>query len=411
VTLTSVTFDQETKSALISWTKSTNDNFYAYIVTRHINNPTSSWDGNQEEVIRIYDQNVTSVHDPNNQGTIGFGYSYNVEVSNNSISVPSNYITLNYPTTMELPDKIGINIMSPLVNSPSGNELYFLDNGSYWGKLFSLKAFSTQSNTIVRSFEFNLSAGYSRFTLSKDASKIYCTMDDSLFVINANDFSLIKTMHLGIFVSSMAYGRDERLYVNVVSPASQKGFKVLDAETGTVLGELTEVLQYFIVTEDGNTVYGIGPTFDANGFPTGVTKLTKVNVSTDTPVAESDKEIGTYFLGLQLSPDQQHLYVGHSYGTTYGNEVIERLDPATLAHVSTWNNPRMNGFIATDTYFLTTNSDSNGAVNYIKRIGIQDNTLLDSWQLLSVSSPVVQITKTGDGLYTFGPRSWFLSWK
>jgi hypothetical protein len=69
----------------------------------------------------------------------------------------------------------------------------------------------------------------------------------------------------------------------------------------------------------------------------------------------------------------------------------------------------MNSFIATDTYFLTTNSDSNGAYNFIKRISINDNVLLDSWQLLPASRQEVQITKTGERLYVFGPRSWLIN--
>jgi len=409
VVLNSVTFDNTTKSALISWTKSTDDNFYAYIVTRHVDNPTSTWNGNKEEVIRIYDRNITSVHDPKNQGTIGFGYSYNVEVSNNNSSVTSNYITLHYPAAIELPDKIGINIWSQPLNSQSHDELYFLDDGSYWGHLSSLKAFSTQSNTIVQSFDFNMFLVFSDFAISNDDSKIYCTLEDSLFVINASDFSLNKTMHLGLFVSSMAYGRDGRLYVNVVSPAPQKGFKVLDAETGAVLGELNRVLEHFIVSEDRHTVYGIGPTFDAYGFPTGITRLTRVNVSSDTPDIVTEKEVGSIFYGLQLSPDQQRLYIGYTNSSTYGNEMIEVLDPESLTHVATSNHPRMNSFIATDTYFLTTNSDSNGAYNFIKRISINDNVLLDSWQLLPASRQEVQITKTGERLYVFGPRSWLIN--
>jgi hypothetical protein len=407
VVLVSVEFDAQSQSPLISWTKNMDADFYAYIITRHIVDPNHPWNGEEQEVTRIYDPAVTSTYDPNNPGTIGFNFVYNVNVSNNKFQVPSNYVSLNYPPAIELADQVGINIASRPLASHQRNELYFLDNGSYWGHTGSLIAFSTVSNTRVRSFDFHLPLSVAGFSLSMDESRISCLLDDSLFIINAADFSLVKSMHLNFMASTVAFGRAGRLYVRCIAPAAEKGFKMLNEETGAVVGSLNKSFN-MIVTDAGNTVYGIGPTLDANGFPTGTNTLWRIDVTTDVPVIMEAREMGVISYGLGLSADEQKLFVAYNSSQVNGNETLEELNPVTLAYVASSAQPWLREFIVTDDYVFTISEETTATYAFIKQIGIADHVLMNTWQLRATAPEQIHFSKPGNCLYIFGARSWVI---
>ncbi len=346
VQLITATWDNIQNTTTLTWTKNNDTDFSAYIITRHY--PFISRYGHEEssEVARVFDPNVTSITDKGNHA-IGFKFEYSVSVSNGNFTAASNRLDVAYPGAT-ITSITGEPIEVPVFSS-SGDKMYFVSNESYFGKTPSVKSVSTQSHSVINSFDFGYFSPYVPLALSKDDSKLFAVTENKIIGLDASSLAVALNTTLGFFGSRVACGRADRVYVVAYAPASAIGtVKILDAGTGAEIGEIriSDVqLQSMVISPDGNTLYGVGQPMD-RGNPVGMQVVYKVDISTDEPVVSSVRTASNQ-VKLQLSPNGEKLFVEqHYYPST--NTLLDVWSAATLQNIGQFNVSNMNGYLTSD---------------------------------------------------------------
>ncbi|NOS54677.1 MAG: hypothetical protein HOP37_00295 [Cyclobacteriaceae bacterium] len=386
VVLQSVTWAAGSKSPQLTWTKNTDDDFSAYIVTRYF--PFVSRYGFEEsvEVAKISDQNVTTFFDPENH-SVGFNYLYSVSVSNNKFTTESNRMEFAHPNATKISASLNPRAL-PLFSS-SGDRMYFINDETYFGRPPTLKAISTQSNEVVRSYDFAISSPYLPLALSKNDSKLYTVLENSLMVLDASGLTVSMTIPLSFYGSRIACGRADRLYVLAYAPASVKGkIKILDATTGMEVGEI-EIhdveLQSLVISPDGNTLYGVGQPMD-RGLPVGRLTIYKVDISTDIGSVLTTRTASNQ-VQLQMSSNGQKLYIEqHFYPST--NTLLDVWSSSTLESIGQFNVSNVQGYLMSDTSLLgfTYSSDEHSPSGFYYKLTLSDltgNSMSKFWQYFS----------------------------
>jgi hypothetical protein len=411
VVLKSVTWDKASKSHRLEWTKNSDADFYAYIITRHRPDDEES-----SEVTRILDQQVTTAFDAGNHA-VGFNYSYSVLVSNQKSTVESNRMEGTYPYATQL--STPLKPMNRPILSSSGDRMYFINDEAYLAHTPTLKAISTQSNSEVRSFDLKIVSPYMPLALSRDDSKLYIVFEDSLIMFDASSFTVLNTVHLNFFASEITCGRANRLYAVPYAPASSKGqIKILDATTGAVIGDLgipDVQMKSCVISPDGNTLYGVGQPMD-KGFAVGLLNIYKIDISTDMAKVLNTRTASNQ-AAIEMSSDGQKLYVSqHFYPST--NTVIDVWSASALQSIDQFTLSYMQDYLITDASIVTFTHDSYPSANYYYKLALVDlstNSLLNSWDYFSGWTGdhyfMLMFSRDNKSLYLFDEHSkcWVIS--
>lgn len=394
VVLQSVVWNNELNTPQLTWLKNNDLNFYAYIVQWEIN-------GNYHDSGLIFDREVTTYANPEvNNGAIGFTGKFKVYTYNRDQSVMSNDITFTYPEIFPFSSDPATNAKRP-IESIDGDELYTLNNDG-------VKAFSLTSNTLLRSHDM-LYKQPTGFALSKDGTKLYVIAGISpvITVLDASTFEVLKTADpvgfSGYFTNDVICGRPDRLYI---STGLTPGLKIMDASTLELVGEFP-VRGIMDISSDNNTLF-VANTDINHAW------VYSIDVTTDTPAKLQQQSASDVVRDIQLSADDQTLFVIHDYdyrfdNQTSGNKFVDYWNASTLISYNKLDIPYQPFSMWLDEGAIYI-PYGNRNLNYrepggILKYSLSSGSLLKEWKF--VEAPYACMIGQGN-LYAFGLKTWIV---
>lgn len=396
VTLLKAEWDDNIHSPVLTWTKNNDPNFYAYIIYRQDKSTIY-------EAGRVYNQDQLSMADTWNDGAIGFTFTYYVEVSNRFQSLKSNQITLSYPDLINAAPESLISFIHPII-SKNRPEFYVLEpNG--------VKALSTVTNQITRSYPMDFKYPLS-FALSKDESKLYVvsTYSPKLTVLSAATFDVIYTTDLNFNASSIICGRGDRLYLSTSWPFDGP-VKIVDSSNGNEIGDvgIHAPNGLLAISSDNNTLYVANTS--ANLYQEA--QIYKVDITTDNPQTLLTKNASDWVRGIQLSEDDQKLFVLHDIDYPAPlNNFVDCWDATSMTSVKKF-------YVANQAFDFSANATSifiisgertlqYGPPGEVYEYEISTNQVLNTWNFLHAPK-IVQASPGKTVLYVYGDSFWRLN--
>jgi hypothetical protein len=403
VTLTSVTWDGGVPQ--LTWTASSDSNFYAYCISREGN-----YGGNllppeyAPPGPKVFDRDSTSYRDASISGTvIGVRLDYRVHVSNRTVAAASNVVRLLLGDavvglTPDLSSSAGM--IPPLVPSPTLDEFYVLFRDT-------LRAYSSVSQTELRRTSLRAPG----IDVTSDGASIYATsyepafQQNILLIYSASTLALTTSRNMAGTAGTVGYalvaGRPDRAYL-----ATYSELVAIDVSDGGTVGALQLPLSNntrFVISPDANTLYAA--TTDS---------LYRIDVSTDAIAIVDRRGVTPSIADLQLSPDGARLYLGHVYGAP--SNFVEILDAASFSPVGQLAAPsdqQLFGFwvTASHLYLSQSRSDPNGIYFLPGRVVQYDRLSLAqvrSWDFVQVPR-WVSTSRDEQWFYAEGFETWVVA--
>lgn len=405
VTLQSVSWDAVTKTPLLIWTKNNDSNFKAYAIIRH--QGLTSF-----EEVRIFDQNVTSLHAISRMA-VGFDATFSVDVVNQvEVTSPSNQIALTNG------ERLSFAIPMPAYEgdrpalSSTRNEMYVIDKSG----MFGIAAVSTTTHAVIRSYQIN--SNINHFALSKDDSKLYVVSYNLLTILNAEDFSLIKQVNLNFIGGAIASGRSDRIYI--VSKGAYNGapdtgtIKILNASTGNEIGDLGIVVPgaFLSMSPDNNTLYVADPSSSQSLPLSHKGKVYQVDVRTDAASVLRQQDASDYIIAIQISADGQTLFVAHDvdYPST-PTKFVDVWSASTLQSAYKFNMPHpVLDFVANATSLFISVGEGDNSYFGVSKVDLSTKTELSAWEFLYPGARLMQVSQDKKHLYAFEQdKTWLVS--
>ena len=402
VTLNSVVWDSN--APLLTWTANSDENFYAYEVSR-----TGNWGTplNPPYLLPagpiVPDQGTLSYRDTAlGPPVIGVTVDYRLHVINRAEAASSNVVKLQYGEAVPglAADRFTTYRFAPPVPSPTTDEFYVSIHDT-------LRAYSTLTHTEARRIPLQSRS----FAVTQDGTQIlaifhdYVHGTDYLQIYAASTFALSATLAMGTNVGSNDYvlvaGRPDRAYIT-----SYNGLYVVNVDTGTTLGPyplFRYILPYdekLAISPDANTLFTSTPD-----------SVYRIDVSTDVVQIVGRRATSQRIADLQLSPDGQRLYLGHFYVAP--SNTVEILDTVSLVTIGQLAGPpdeQLSGFLVTANYLYLAHSraDAHGLFYLPGRVEQYNRTSLVQlrfWDFVQASRWLVS-SRDEQWLYAEGFETW-----
>jgi hypothetical protein len=396
VTLLKAEWDDTMHSPVLTWTKNNDPNFYAYIIYRQDKSTIY-------EAGRVYNQDQLSMADTWNNGAIGFTVTYYIEVSNRFQSLQSNPIILSYPSQINAAPESLSSFIHPII-SKTRPELYVLET-------HAVKALSTLSNQVTRSYPMDFKYPVS-FAISQDESKLYVvsTYSPKLTVLDASTFDVIYTTDFNFNASSIVCGREDRLYLSTSWPF-EGPVKIVDANNGNEIGDvgIHAPNGLLAISSDNNTLYVANPS--ANLYQDA--QIYKVNITTDNPQTLLTKNASDWVRGIQLSEDDQKLFVLHDVDYPAPlNNFVDCWDVSSLTSIKKY-------YVPNQAFDFSVNATSifiisgERTLQYfppgeVYEYAISTNQVINTWKFIHAPK-LVQASADNTVLYVYGDSFWRLN--
>ena len=390
VTLSSLVW--ENGAPRLTWTQNADANFGSYQIVRDGN-----WGCHLPFPAPVKNQSATSLLDTLGlDALIGVQLSYHVNVDNRDALAPSNTLSLSVGTTVP-----GLRMQPndpPPVPIPNSQEFYTYNSDS-------VRVFSSATHTLTRGFR---PLGGS-IVISRDGSTFILLSDvllggiPGLATYSATSFNELSRIQMAMRLGNnyaIAAGRADRVYL-----AGFEGLFVVRVSDAAVVGHIafTPNTPRLAMSPDANTLYA-----------TTRDSLFKVDISTDVPQVLAALRVSPDIAGMELSPDGQRLYLGHSFGAP--SNFVEILNTSTLAPVGSLTPPgneQLFAFHVTSSYIYLSHSRPDipnrfflpGSVVQYDRASL---TRLRSWNFVIVPSG---LTGSADDqwFYASGIATWVVS--
>lgn len=396
VVLQSVEWNNELNTPQLTWTKNNDLNFYAYII-------------HKEEFLSgifvdtVYDQDVTTYLDFSHGEAIGISCTYRVIVWNRDQQEESNALPFSYPAIFPLTvdDNLGV---YPPIESADGTELFTLTSEG-------VKAVSLTTNAVQRTYPmpFKYPKG---FALSKDGARMFVLSSYSpeITVLNASTFEVLNTADIdGFDGKNIICGRPDRLYITTSSPFSGP-LIILNADNLQIVGELAiEAPNGLLDISTDNAILYVA---DMNLTQYQSAKIYSIDISTDTPSIIYQKSASDEVRDIELSADDETLFVIHDYDYPADmNLFVDCWEAATLTSYRKLSVPDQAFTVSVNAQTLCVaygkrylnHWDQGGVLRY----DISSGALLEEWKLKQ--APYECLVHSGNqNLYVFGFNSWVI---
>jgi hypothetical protein len=178
---------QTNHTVLLNWEKSTNENFYAYIITR---GPIQIGAGLFDTVAIIFNKDSISCIDVTLPEIYGKDYQYEATVATDQnfkfISDAYNYRSQIYYGAPKVNNVTFLSSNSKIIPNFSENEFYMLG----WNEIYALDMTTYQLTKKLSLPELNY---YKNFTLSDNKTKLYVfdAENNTIDIVQTQDFSLL----------------------------------------------------------------------------------------------------------------------------------------------------------------------------------------------------------------------------
>ena len=364
----------------IVWSQSKSNNFYAYIIYKSV--------GSSPFVIldTVYDKNVTSLKDPANTDLIGVHIQYKVAVTTDYKLM---YKTDSQPVVCVLGKPIKYNFnhynSGPFLNETL-SRIYFIADEK-------LVAFSTADllnfdevalNGLMISPSDNISFN---FNFYKSRIYLYNPNGNKLWIINASDLSVIKTLTLPASGNNLYVLDNSRVVF-----FSYDGYIIIDTDTNSILSSTDNYLHLYgpaVVVQDSAKIVCVCKD------PNKGLVLNMVLGSSSSFVILNSVNIDNYYQAIKLAGNKLYCDIKSIYDVNTLNQIgslniNENIDSYAVT----------DGFIVTDV-FHTFNLPGNYFVS-CKKISLYNDQSNELKQFFVNTNNTLAIDKVN--IYT-GPSS------
>jgi hypothetical protein len=253
---------EENNLIRLNWTESISQTFFSYLIYKGVN------DQSFKLIDSISDRSITSYVDTVDNNLIGVNYQY-------KIAVTTDY-KFEYQTDSNIEEgKIGDPFyynfekleQGPFLNEQFGKVYFWVDK--------KLVSFSSLDNSLLHELDLTEFSGenYIEFSFNIDKTKIYLlnVNDQTLCVINSNNFSVIKYVDLPENVLLQGYG--SKLFVLDESRVLIKAYKklfIVDTDNSLLINsfeypQFTHSISTLVLNKD-NTRLILNYKFERNWY-------------------------------------------------------------------------------------------------------------------------------------------------